>query len=216
MKQTLYYNTVNHQLLSTLKKLMDSPVFNSFRLVGGTALSLQLGHRESIDIDLFTDENYGTIDFDIIDNYFKSNFVFVETSPSRVVGMGKPYYIGDDDKNFVKVDLFYTDAFIRSVVETDGIRLAHIEDIIAMKIDVIQRQGRKKDFWDIHELMSDYSIEKMISLHEERYPYSHDKEAILSNFTLFQKADEENNPMCLRGKYWEIIKFDFIQALQNK
>lgn len=64
--ETLYYHTVSHLLLESLKKLMAEPVFNEFRLVGGTALSLQLGHRTSVDIDLFTDMPYGTMDTETI------------------------------------------------------------------------------------------------------------------------------------------------------
>lgn len=61
-RQSEYYhpdfsknNTVNPLLLSTLKKLMESRLFAPFRLVGGTSLSLHLGHRQSVDIDLFSD-----------------------------------------------------------------------------------------------------------------------------------------------------------------
>lgn len=54
--------------------MMNSPIFDSFRLVGGTALSLQIGHRESIDIDLFSDINYGEIDFDHIDHFLRQKF----------------------------------------------------------------------------------------------------------------------------------------------
>ncbi len=68
----LYYNTVNDHLIRYLKTLMSSEVFNSFRLVGGTALSLQLGHRTSVDIDLFSDLEYGSIDFKVIDTFLKS------------------------------------------------------------------------------------------------------------------------------------------------
>ncbi|WP_312129307.1 MULTISPECIES: nucleotidyl transferase AbiEii/AbiGii toxin family protein [Sphingobacterium] len=50
----LYYNTVNDLLRDTLLTLMKADVFSTFRLVGGTALSLHLGHRESVDIDLFS------------------------------------------------------------------------------------------------------------------------------------------------------------------
>ncbi len=59
----MYYNTINDLLKNTLIMLMESSGFESFRLVGGTALSLQLGHRLSIDIDLFSDGPYGSIDF---------------------------------------------------------------------------------------------------------------------------------------------------------
>lgn len=67
----LHYSTVNDLLKNSLLKLMKSDVFNNFRLVGGTALSLQIGHRESIDIDLFSDSEYGTLDFNAIENYLK-------------------------------------------------------------------------------------------------------------------------------------------------
>ena len=59
----IYLNTVSNLLWNTLKQLMLIEEFNNFRIVGGTCLSLQLGHRESIDIDLFTDADYGSIDF---------------------------------------------------------------------------------------------------------------------------------------------------------
>lgn len=77
----LYYNTVNEHLIGYLKTLMSSEVFNSFRLVGGTALSLQLGHRTSVDIDLFSDLEYGSIDFKIIDTFLKSEFKYVFRLP---------------------------------------------------------------------------------------------------------------------------------------
>jgi len=71
----LFYNTVNELLKNTLLILMQEDVFSSFRLVGGTALSLHLGHRESIDIDLFSDVSYGSLDFNAIDLYLKSSFL---------------------------------------------------------------------------------------------------------------------------------------------
>ena len=59
----LHLNSVTNLLWNTLQKLMSIEEFNSFRLVGGTSLSLKLGHRESVDIDLFSDSEYGSIDF---------------------------------------------------------------------------------------------------------------------------------------------------------
>jgi hypothetical protein len=54
----LYYNTINELLKNTLQIVMKAAIFNQFKLVGGTALSLQIGHRVSIDIDLFSDQTY--------------------------------------------------------------------------------------------------------------------------------------------------------------
>lgn len=63
----LKYNTVKPRLRNVLSWLMTEEIFDPFRLVGGTALSLQLGHLESVDIDLFTETPYGEINFDAID-----------------------------------------------------------------------------------------------------------------------------------------------------
>ena len=63
----LYYNTINELIKNSLQIVMKASVFTHFRLVGGTALSLQIGHRVSIDIDLFSDQTNGTINFDEID-----------------------------------------------------------------------------------------------------------------------------------------------------
>lgn len=215
MAKSLHYNTVSSLLLSTLRDLMTVSVFNDFLLVGGTSLSLQLGHRQSVDIDLFTDSLYGTADFKAIDKYLKKHYTYVDTFETDIVGLGKSYYIGSSVNECIKLDLFYTDKFIRPYIQVDGLRLATLQEIAAMKIDVVSRGGRKKDFWDIHELMETFSIEEMLHLHEERYPYSHDRQEIITKFTDFVNADTDFDPICLRKKYWEIIKLDLIEAVHK-
>ena len=210
----LYYSTVNDLLKNSLLQLMQSEIFNDFRLVGGTALSLQIGHRESIDIDLFSDADYGTLDFGSIENYLKENFKFVDYLDT-IPAMGKSYFIGEDKENTIKLDLYYTDSYIQPYIEVDGIRMATIEEIIAMKIDVVQRGGRKKDFWDLHDLLQSYNISQMLDLHEQRYPYTHDRDLIIQNFTSFDQADEDFNPICFKGKYWEFIKEDFEEIINE-
>lgn len=167
------------------------------------------GHRQSVDIDLFTDATYGSVDFNAIDEFLRYNFTYVDANKSAV-GPGRSFYVGRNESDSVKLDVFYTDPFIRKAVLIDGIRIASEEEIIAMKIEVISNGGRKKDFWDIHDLMDDYSFKEMLSLHKERYPFSHDKKAITENFSSFSKADQDFNPICLKGKHWELIKLDLI------
>ena len=205
----LYYSTVTELLRSTLIKLMAAKEFKDFRLVGGTALSLQLGHRVSVDIDLFSDCDYGSIDFEAIESYLIMNFPYIDYFSDIPTGMGKSYLIGVNKDNAVKLDVFYSDKFIQPIYEFEGIRMATIPEILAMKLDVIQRIGRKKDFWDLHELLPLFILEDMLLLHEQRYPFSHDRKLILENLTNFSLADEEFDPICLRGKYWEFIKEDF-------
>lgn len=114
----------------------------------------------------------------------------------------------------MKLDVFYTDSFIQPSIEIDGIRMATIEEIIAVKVDVIERGGRKKDFWDLHDLLDRYDIAKMLELHELRYPYTHDSNLIKQNFISFEQADDDFDTICYKGKYWEFIKEDFEELLK--
>jgi hypothetical protein len=75
-----------------------------FQLVGGTSLSLLLGHRMSIDIDLFTDAGYDSIDFNKIDNLLQENFPVVEMGLSGNISMGKSYFVGTSANNLIKLD----------------------------------------------------------------------------------------------------------------
>ena len=208
----LYWNTVNQLLKDSLLLLMSKSEFNQFRLVGGTSMSLQLGHRMSVDIDLFTDAEYGTVDFPKIEACLAAHFGYV-TGIGGLPAMGKSYFIGHDPQNAIKLDIYYTDPFIRPVQLKEKIRFASIEEIIAMKIDVVQRESRKKDYWDLHQVLGHFSINEMLALHEERYPYGHDKQLILRRLAEAGEADDDFDPECLFGKYWEFIKEDLLEAV---
>lgn len=215
MNNTIRYQTVTPILLSILQKLMQAEELNLFRLVGGTSLSLQLGHRQSIDIDLFTDAEYGSIDFSAIDLYLNKTFSYIDSINTGIVGMGKSYFIGESAQQCIKLDLFYTDHFIRPVLAIDGLRLADLEEITAMKIDVIARGGRKKDFWDIHALLDTFTIGQMLEFHNERYPYSHNRDETIRQLVQFEDADNDFDPICLKQKYWELIKLDIHEKLED-
>ncbi|GAA4196729.1 hypothetical protein GCM10022289_02900 [Pedobacter jeongneungensis] len=211
----IYWNTVKDKLKSCLLLLMGAPLFEPFRLVGGTALSLQLGNRISVDIDLFTDSLYGSIDFKNIDAFLIEHFEYVFGISDMPVAMGKSYRVGSNESDTVKLDFYYTDEFIFDPLIVDEVRMATTEEILAMKVDVVQRGGRKKDFWDLHELMESFSFPEMLSLHQKRYPYNHNPLLIQKNMTNFGSADEDPDPICLKGKHWELIKLDLIIFLES-
>jgi len=71
MFQPLKKEPVSRTIIDTLHKLMGFDKLSSFRLVGGTSLSLQFQHRQSNDIDLFTDNHYGSVDFSVIDSFLR-------------------------------------------------------------------------------------------------------------------------------------------------
>ncbi len=213
----LYWNTVDNMLREILLKLMGAEELQEFRLVGGTALSLQLGHRISVDIDLFTDAAYGRIDFDAIESYLNNNFDYVEGDFGGNPGMGKSYLVGNSKDQMVKLDIFYAmDPFFQDMMEKEGVRMATTEEIVAMKIDVVQRGGRKKDFWDLHEALEHFTINEMIALHRARFEWTHYEPLILQNLIRFAECDDDLEPICLREKQWMYIKEDIEEAVANR
>jgi hypothetical protein len=216
----MYWNTVNERIRGTLENIMAEPIFAPFRLVGGTSLSLQIGHRKSMDIDLFTDESYGSIDFSQIENWFRSNYGYVELNKGAPMAMGGAYFVGSNADDLVKVDVYYNEKFIRPVFLQEGIRMAVKEEIVAMKLDIIGRGigkgGRKKDFWDLHAARDFFAIPEMLRFYQERYPYGHDIEEISKGLTDFSVADDDFDPICLKGKHWELIKLDFMDWMERE
>ena len=213
-KGILHYGTVTAHLKDTLHLLMEEELFSPFVLVGGTNLSLRFGHRLSADIDLFSDALYDSLDFQAFDEYLREHFKYCD-SPDKtgIVSFGRSYYIGKSAADCLKLDLMYTDPFIKEPDIIEGIRLASIDDIVAMKIDVISRGGRKKDFWDIHKLMESYSLQQMLQLHKKRYAWNHDDEAILEAMTDFSEAENWPDPICIESIEWDDIKLDILEAL---
>lgn len=205
----LHLNTVSKVLWGSLSTLMELEEFDGFRLVGGTSLSLQLGHRASVDIDLFTDAEYGSIDFANLEAVLRKTFLVVDSPFEGVEGMGKSYFIGANEHDLVKLDLYYTDKFVFPQKNYKNLRYSCVKEIAAMKLEVIGNEGRKKDFWDLHELLEMFTLDEMMSFYRKRYPYSHSKSEILNKVVDFSAADDDFLPNCYRGKIWELIKLDF-------
>ena len=152
----LHYETVTPLLRETLGVLMQEELFSPFRLVGGTNLSLRYGHRKSDDIDLFTDAEYRSLDFRTFEVFLRSRFPYYHcTDTSSIVSFGRSYYVGKSEDEYVKVDLMYSDPFLEDAEVIDGIRMAGVKDIVAMKMHVVSQGGRKKDFWDLHRLLKE-------------------------------------------------------------
>lgn len=217
-KQVLHYETTRPLLVETLERLIAEPVLSPFILVGGTNLSLRLGHRISDDIDLFTGEEYGSLDFDVIEHYLESAFPYCNRpDKSGIVGFGRSYYVGDSSDDCVKLDLMYADAPFFEPYETiDGIRMATLKQIAAMKMEAVNHGGRKKDWWDIHELLNLFSLGTLCSLHEQWEPWTHNKSELLEKLIQFDEADKQPDPVCLFHKSWDDIKLDIIDAVREE
>ena len=157
----LQTGTVKTTTLGLLKSLQDEPLLKSTRLVGGTALSLQIGHRESDDLDLFSVE---PMDMMAVQMLLVGKYVFV---PSVIA---ENTLIGFIDG--VKIDVIYHPfPWIDDAVQDDGFRLASVADIAAMKMHAIINSGKRpKDFVDIAFLSTRYSYNEIKNLLLQRYP----------------------------------------------
>ncbi len=154
----LQYRTVYPETLELLKKLMLVSELQDFFLVGGTALALQLGHRISIDINLFTHN-----DFDTKELFLKLNTQFeISNLTENTNTLNFNITFPEKSENIIKIDLIkYSYPLINPIIKFDGIRLLSVEDIIPMKLSAVAGRGSKKDFYDIYKLLKSYSINKM-------------------------------------------------------
>jgi len=212
----LHYKTISDNALKALKKFMQDETFNDFRLVGGTALALQLGHRISVDIDLFTDMEYGKMNTSRIIEFLKENFIKVDGLDSLTYpAPDYTVYCGDNDTDLIKVDLFYIDTFLYPPVIENELRISDIRDIAAMKVLAINNANRSKDFWDIHELMNTFNLNDIINFGIKRFPYNIDRESIIDK--LLNIPTETNDPsiISLKGDYWEFVVEDIREEAQK-
>ena len=195
----LHIETVEPIALTVLKRLMALPELSSFCLVGGTALSLQYGHRVSVDLDLFSYEQFEVNDIrDALQKEFKLDFRY-EGGFSK---FGIFCYIGN-----VKVDIVhYPHPIVYDKLEVDKIRMYGSNEIFAMKIQAILGRGKKKDFWDIAELLTHFSIEELITFHQKKYPSQQLLISIPQALTYFADADDSEDPVSLKGQTWESVK----------
>lgn len=192
----LQTSTVHAHTLVLLKELQSSPLFSELRLVGGTALALQLGHRFSIDLDFF-----GILDTEtpeLIDEITSLGFKVMIKRDTKAVKMF--------DVDNVKVDIVnYPYAWIEPAIETEGVRMAGMKDIAAMKLAAITNRGTRKDFVDIYFLLQYYSLNEMLGFYEQKF---HDGSSFMAlrSLSYFDDAEEQPMPKMFRCLEWEAVK----------
>ena len=125
-------------------------------------------------------------------------------------------YVGDSKEDCVKLDLCYDDPLIFSLIEIDGLRIASEKEIAAMKIQAItQTVQRRKDFWDIHELLESYTLSEMVDWGIQRYPWSVTKESVKDGIERLPNIKDFTEVVCVKGKYWEFIIEDLLDEAKT-
>ncbi len=202
----LHKHTVQPFLLETLESLAQLAVLNHFILVGGTALSLQIGNRKSIDIDLFTNKSW---DIDEVEEILIKEKKFTTLNKSKGGLLGRI--------ESIKVDLLsHHYEWIAPIKILEGIKMASLQDIAAMKLNAISGNGtRLKDFVDVAFLGSYFSFSEMINFYAKKYPNSNSI-MVVKSLCYFEDIDFDieidyiNTPL-----QWQQVVSRLIQMVQQ-
>jgi hypothetical protein len=193
----LHHEALGRSQRSLLPRLAPLAQRQGFYLAGGTALALQIGHRRSLDFDWFREKP--------IDD------------PLRLAAdLRTPAFRFETDRvergtlhghaNGVRVSfLEYGYPLLHPLREIEGVRLAALEDVAAMKLAAVAQRGSKKDFVDVFALGRHFGLTHMLAFYRKKYAVE-DVGHVLVALAYFDDADRERTPMLLQRQSWPTIK----------
>jgi hypothetical protein len=193
----LHREALGRSQRSLLPRLAPLAREHGFYLAGGTALALQLGHRRSVDFDWFREapiDDPLLLAADLRNPDFRLETDRVEkgTLHGRASGVRVSF-------------LEYGYPLLRPLLEVEGLRLAALEDIAAMKLAAVAQRGSKKDFIDVFALGRRFGLDDMLASYEKKYGVE-DAGHVLVALAYFDDADRERTPMLLQRQPWPDIK----------
>lgn len=200
----LSYQTVEPHTLELLRQLMEAPLLRQARLVGGTALALQYGHRSSVDLDFFGNVEASTEE---LSQYLGQIGTVTLLGQSKII---KGFAVDG-----VRIDIVnYTYPWLEDAIMEDGLRLASPTDIAAMKIYAIENRGSRKDFIDMYFLLKHYSLDEIMSFYNRKYP-EHSEFVALRSLTYFEDAESFAMPKMYVDFDWEELKRSIIAKVNE-
>ena len=209
----LHYYAVPPDLLSVLRQLMQMPLLQTFRLAGGTSLALQLGHRLSVDIDLFTDMEFDKAKIqEALQDAFPGYLFLWQNQNGFSASV-----------NNVKLDLFnWRVRFVEPAVIEDSLCLYSKKEIAAMKLEAIKDRKTKKDFADLYFLLKEFKLSDVVNLFRIKYPFIDHRFPVQCLASAADADDDEMPVMCVAFDWEEAKAFltqtanAYIDELQNR
>ena len=194
----MFTNTLSQNAADALALLGKSGILKDAYLAGGTACALQLGHRISLDLDFFTNQEFST---EMVLKQLEElpGFKLSETEKWTILG------------SFPKVKFsyfYYRYPLVNKTALFSKIRVASLEDIAAMKIAAICDRGTKRDFIDLYFLVQQgLSLNKILKLYDKKYgKLSNNIYHILRSLNYFVDADPQHSPKMFKKVSWEEVK----------
>jgi len=169
--------------------LLNPAAKMGFTLYGGTAIALQLGHRQSVDFDLFTDRNLS--ESAILREMPFLNLAQVIQASNNTLTMTYPV-----NKEQVKISMFGGITFGRVgtplIANGNELPVASLDDLMSTKLKVILQRAEKKDYMDIAEMIrSGVSLEKGIGSACSMFGKTFPPKDCLAALTYFKDGDLE-------------------------
>lgn len=197
----LHFETIDKATLALLEAIQRLDVFRNFRLVGGTALALQIGHRKSIDLDFFGPDDFSEINFPVSLQDLGHRKVLLDSSAIKIFTI-----------NGIKVDFVqYPYPWLSEAYKEGQLVLAKPTDIAAMKLSAICNRGSKKDFYDLYFLLDQYSLSDLLGFYKKKFsdasPF-----LVLKSLTYFEDAETDDDPLMLRPLAWDEVKNRILAA----
>lgn len=200
-----HWEGITPEMRRLMENLGRQPFLQRFYLAGGTALSLQIGHRRSVDLDFFseTDEldersrneiihSLAVLDVQVVESAVGNLLVLIDGIRTGFFGYGYP--------------------LVGEPIVVENIRLASLVDIGLMKCDALVSRGSRKDFYDLYYLARTMSLGSLLSAGEQKYRLFRDFPLlVLEGMTLFDNADRDAQPVLFEPIGWEEVRAFFIQ-----
>lgn len=195
----LQYKTIHPVTLELLKDLMTEQICEDFFLVGETATALHLGHRISIDLDLFSQKEF---DAEKLKKHLAEKY---NISSSTTATNTLSTFVNFKDTDIKVEFISYKYKLLKPIKIIDGIKLLELDDLIPMKLSAIAGRGSKKDFFDIYFLFNKYNLSKMLDLFKQKFE-TENLFHILKSLTFFDDADNDPEPNLLEKVNWDEVK----------
>ncbi len=200
----IFWNTVTNDMRVILTEFSRSEVGATFYLAGGTALSLQLGHRLSVDLDFFSSsEDIPTIRPALEKALASFHPILADSAWGNLVYLARNVRIG-----------FYGYGYelIAPLAVSEKARLASVEDIALMKLDALLARAARKDFYDLYFICQKVSLRQILNLAPKKYPSTRDFETqTVKRLAYFENADQDVDPTLLLPVSWLGVKEYFTE-----
>lgn len=205
---TFYPETLPTKTAELVEKICEvKPRFlEDFYLSGGTALSLQLGHRESEDLDFFSPKSFDprTLQLEMEELGRIESVEISDNTLNCVLDGVKLQFLG------------YPYLMLGKLVEYRELRLSSILDIACTKLQTVGMRGSKKDFFDLAVIFEIYPLDTLLAKMKEKYPgVEYSVPHILKSLVYFEDAEDQPMPRLHKKIDWREVKRKMVESVKR-